>query len=123
MFRADFFYEEVFMTSIHPDGKEHWKNIIHKRQYSFDDSGIFSSFYLLKTAQNLSIIFNDDIRSQSTVSQFTIKSSGEYKRKAILNTGDIEVKLRIKDALQISSNQIVIPSQYKNKLRLIKFTF
>jgi len=123
MFRSDFFYEEIFMTSIHPSGQEHWKNIIHKRQYSFDDSGIFSSFYLLKTAQNLSIIFNDDIRSQSTVSQFTIKSNGEYKRKAILNTSDIEVKLRIKDALQISSNQIVIPSQFKNKLRLVKFTF
>ncbi len=123
MFRADFFYEEIFMISIHPDGEEHWKNIIHKRQYSFDDSGIFSSFYLLKTAQNLNIIFNDDIRSQSTVSQFSIKGDGAYKRKAILNTGDIEVKLRIKDALQVSSNQIVIPSQFKNKLRLIKFTF
>lgn len=123
MFRADFFYEEIFMASIHPDGEEHWKNIIHKRQYSFDDSGIFSSFYLLKTAQNLNVIFNDDIRSQSTVSQFTIQGNGKYKRKAILNTGDIEVKLRVKDALQISSNQIVVPSQYKNKLRLVKFTF
>ena len=123
LFRADFFYEEIFMISIHPDGKEHWKNIIHKRQYSFDDSGIFSSFYLLKTAQNLNIIFNDDIRSQSTVSQFGIKGNGEYKRKAILNTADLSVKLRIKDALQVSSNKLIIPSQFKNKLRLVKFTF
>ena len=123
LFRADYYFEELFLISIHPNGKEHWKNIIHKRQFSYDDEAVFSSFYPVKTSNSLNILFNDEIKTQSTVSEFRLNGIGEYKRRAILNTRDMEVKLRIKDALQISANTIVIPSQFRNKLKLVKFEF
>lgn len=122
-FRADYYFEELFLISIHPDGKEHWKNIIHKRQFSYDDEAVFSSFYPVKTSNSLNILFNDDIRTQSTVSEFRLNAVGEYKRRAVLNTKDLEIKLRVKDALQIAANTIVVPSQYRNKLKLVKFEF
>ncbi len=123
LFRADYYFEELFLVSIHPDGSEHWTNIIHKKQFSFDDEAVFSSFYPVKTSSSLNILFNDEIRSQSTVSEFSLKGNGEYKRRAILNTRDLEVKLRIKDSLQIAANTIVVPSQFRNKLKLVKFEF
>ena len=69
------------------------------------------------------LIFNDEVRNQSTISDFKIKGNGEYKRSAIINTIGINIKLRVRDALQTSANEIIIPSQYRNKLRMVKFNF
>ncbi len=121
--RADYYYDQVFISSIHPDGKEHWTDIIHKKQYSFDDGGIYSSFFQFVSNKGMHLLFNDEVRNQSTISDFTIKGNGDYKRSAIINTIGINIKLRVRDALQTSANEIIIPSQYRNKLRMVKFSF
>ena len=121
--KADFYYDQVFISSIHPDGKEHWTEIIQKKQYSFDDGGIYSSFFQFVSKNGLHLIFNDEIRTHSTISDFNIKGNGKYTRRAIINTIGVDIKLRVRDALQISANEIVIPSQYRNKLRMVKFEF
>jgi len=121
--KADYYYDQVFVSSIHPDGKEHWTEIIQKKQYSFDDGGIYSSFYKFVSKNGLHLLFNDEVRNHSTISDFTIKGNGKYKRRAILNTIGVDIKLRIRDALQTSANEIIVPSQYRNKLRMVKFNF
>ncbi len=121
--KADYYYDQVFVSSIHPDGKEHWTEIIQKKQYSFDDGAIYSSFYKFVSKNGLHLLFNDEVRNHSTISDFTIKGNGKYKRRAILNTVGVDIKLRVRDALQTGANEIVIPSQYRNKLRMVKFNF
>lgn len=121
--KADFYYDQIFVSSIHPDGKEHWTDIIQKKQYSFDDGAIYSSYFQFVSKQGLHLLFNDDVRYQSTISDFTIKGNGDYKRRAILNTNGVDIRLRIRDALQTSANEIIIPSQYRNNLRMVKFKF
>ncbi len=121
--KADFYYDQIFISAIHPDGKEHWTKIFQKKQYSFDDGAIYSSFFLFVAKRGLHLLFNDEIRNHSTISDFTIKGNGEYKRRAIFNTYGVDIKLRVRDALQTSANEIIIPSQYRNKLRMVKFSF
>jgi len=121
--KADYYYDQVFISSIHPDGEEHWTEIIQKKQYSFDDGGIYSSFYQFVSNNGIHLLFNDEVRNQSTISDFTIKGNGKYKRRAIINTIGINIKLRVRDALQTSANEIIIPSQYRNKLKMVKFNF
>ena len=53
---VDYYYDDVLAVSVHPDGKTHWKNVLHKKQYSQDDNAVFSSYFLLKTPSNLSLI-------------------------------------------------------------------
>lgn len=121
--KADYYFDQIFISSIHPDGKHHWNKIIQKKQYSFDDGAIYSSFFQFVSKTGLHLLFNDEVRNHSTISDFTIKGNGDYKRRAIINTVGVDIKLRVRDALQTKSNEIIIPSQYRNKLRMVKFNF
>ena len=49
-FMVDYYFDDLLITSIHPSGEIHWKTILHKKQYSQDDNGIYSSYFLFKTA-------------------------------------------------------------------------
>lgn len=122
-FIVDYYYDDLFVVSIHPDGKVHWKNVLHKKQYSQDDDAIYSSYFLLKTPKNLRLIFNDEISYENTVSEYVINGSGNLNRNSVLSTEDQELRLRFRDALQTSSNEIIVPSERRNRLKLVKVSY
>ncbi|MCB0684281.1 MAG: hypothetical protein KDC32_25735, partial [Saprospiraceae bacterium] len=72
---VDYYYDDLFVASIHPNGKTHWRNILHKRQYSQDDDAAYSSYFLLKTPYNLRLLFNDEIKYENTVSEYVIQGN------------------------------------------------
>lgn len=120
---VDYFYDDLFLISIHPDGSAHWKQVLHKKQYSQDDEGIFSSYFLYKDARQLQFLFNDEIRQENTVSSYIINGYGEYARNSVLSTEKLNLRLRFRDATQVSAAEIVIPSERRNALRLVKVAF
>jgi len=122
-FIVDYFYDDLFLISIHPDGKPHWKQVLHKKQYSQDDEGIYSSYFLFKTPQRLRFLFNDEIRQENTVSEYVINGHGEYDRNSVLSTTNLRLRLRFRDATQIDAYEVVIPSERRNQLRLIKVEY
>lgn len=122
-FLVDYYYDELMVVSIHPSGKTHWKTILHKKQYSQDDDGIYSSYFLFKTPSSLRFLFNDDIRQENTVSEYVLNGMGEYDRNSILSTQDLDLRLRFRDALQLDANELVIPSERRNKLKLVKLEY
>jgi len=83
---VDYYYDNIFVASIHPDGNRHWEEILHKRQFSQDDGASYSSYFLLKTPRNLRVIFNDDIRSENTVSEYVLSANGTLDRNSVFNT-------------------------------------
>ncbi|MCB0517826.1 MAG: hypothetical protein H6577_12680 [Lewinellaceae bacterium] len=119
----DYYYDDVFLISIHPTGEVHWKVILHKKQYSQDDEAAYSSYFLAKTPTALRVIFNDEIKSENTVSEYVITGSGDFDRNAVLNTERKELSLRFREAVQTAANQIVVPSERRNKLKLVKITY
>ncbi len=119
----DYYYDDVFLVSVHPDGKEHWKTILHKKQYSQDDGAIYSSYFLAKTPAALRVVFNDEVKQENTVSEYLIRGNGEFDRNAVMNTERKELSLRFRDAVQIGSNEFVVPSERRHKLKLVKVTF
>jgi len=120
---VDYYYDDIFVMSIHPNGTTHWENILHKRQYSQDDDAIYSSFFLLKTPSSLRFLFNDEIRLENTVSEYILGGDGLSDRNSIFNTATQEVRLRFRDALQIAPNELLIPSQRRHKLKLVSVTY
>ena len=119
----DYYYDDVFLISVHPSGDVHWKVILHKKQYSQDDEAAYSSYFLAKTPAALRVIFNDEIKSSNTVSEYVINGNGEYDRNAVMNTERKELSLRFRDAVQTAANQIIVPSERRNKLKLVKITY
>ena len=120
---VDYYYDDVIVFSIHPDGKTHWKNVLHKKQYSQGDLAVFSSYFLLKTPANLRFIFNDEIKSENTVSEYVVTGSGEFERNSVLSTDDQRIQLRFAEALQVGASEFVVPSILRSKMKLIRVKY
>ncbi len=119
----DYAYLDMFLTSFHPNGEVHWNKIIHKKQYSYNDNGVYSSFFLAKTPSELRIIFNDDIKTETTVSDYNIDIVGEANRNSLLNTKYHKLRLLITESLQTGSSEIIIPSLDRKILKLVKINW
>ncbi|OAV45989.1 hypothetical protein [Lewinella sp. 4G2] len=120
---VDYHYDEVIVFAVHPDGKPHWNNILHKKQYSQDDGGVYSGFFLMENPRSLRFLFNDEIRFENTVSEYVVNGRGEFDRNSLFNTRDLDLRLRFKDGIQVAGNEMILPSETRNKLRLVKMTY
>ncbi len=119
----DYYFDDIIVASFDKDGKLDWDRVLHKRQYSQDDEGLFSSFFVFRTSALLGIIFNDAISSEGTVSEYLLKPNGDHIRKSILNTSYKNLNLRFQDAMELSANSLLIPSENNGKLNLVKIVF
>ncbi|MEZ4933048.1 MAG: hypothetical protein R2788_13130 [Saprospiraceae bacterium] len=119
----DYYYDDLFLISLHPTGELHWKNILHKKQYSQDDDAVYSSYFLAKTPSALRFVFNDEVKQANTVSEYVVQGNGEFDRNAVMNTERKDLSMRFRDGIQISSNAFVVPSEKRHKVKLVKVQF
>jgi hypothetical protein len=119
----DYFFESAFALSIAPNGEAQWRSIFHKKQISQDDDARFSSFFMAKTPAAIRFLFNDEIDRSTTVSEFILNGAGEGERHTIMNTQGQELYLRFKDAMQTGANEIVVPSDDKRRVKLVKIQY
>ena len=120
---VDYYYDDLFAIAFSPKGMPQWKTALHKKQYSQDDEGTFSSYFLLKTPENLRFLFNDEIKYENTCSEYVLSPAGEFDRNGILNTVNQGLRMRFRDALQISSSECLVPSEFRNRLKLVLLRF
>lgn len=120
---VDYYYDDLFVFSIHPNGEKHWSAVLPKKQFSQDDFGAFSSFFLFKSTTSLRLLFNDEIKNENTVSEYMLLGDGSYQRNSVMNTQNLTLKLRFRDALQINNNEILIPSEKKNRIKLVSIQY
>jgi hypothetical protein len=119
----DYYYDDIFAIAMHRDGQTHWKTVLHKKQYSEDDEGTFSSFFIARSQDKLHFLFNDEIKYENTCSQYLVSPVGRFDRNSLLNTVGQGLRLRFRDALQISSGECLIPSEFRNRLKLVLVRF
>ncbi len=122
-FVMDYYCDNIIVVSFNPDGSVQWKKVLPKKQFSQDDDGIFSSFGLIKTPRAVRIIFNDDINTQTTTSEYIMNGNGLIERHSMFNTANQDILLRFQDAMQLSSDEVIIPSEYRSKLRLVRLRY
>lgn len=120
---VDYHYDELVVFSVYPDGEPHWSNILHKKQYSQDDGGVYSSYFLMENPRSLRFLFNDEIRFENTVSEYVVNGRGEFDRNSLFHTRDLDLRLRFRDGVQVAANEMILPSEHRNKLRLVKMTY
>jgi hypothetical protein len=116
---VDYYYDDVFVVGFQPNGQAQWKTALHKKQYSQDDDGTFSSYFLMRTADKMRFFFNDEIKYENTCSEYVINPAGAFDRNSLLNTINQNLRLRFRDALQLNASECVVPSEYRGRLRLV----
>lgn len=122
-FVVDYYLDDLFIISYNPDGTVHWENVFHKKQYSQDDDAMYSSYLLVKTPTNLRLLFNDEIRHENTVSEYVISPTGQSDRNAVMSTDYQSLRLRFRDAVQVAANEVIVPSERRSKLKLVRITY
>ena len=119
----DYHYEDMVLLALHPDGTLFWDDLVRKYQLSFDDAARFSSFFLFKTPSRVRIVFNDEIKSQNTISEYLVDPLGNGVRKSLFSTDLHKLKLVFEEARQSSSDSFLVPSIYNNKYRIVKLVY
>ena len=119
----DYYHEDMMIFAYHPDGRMHWRNVLFKKQFSQDDDGVFSSFFVYHTPSRIHILYNDEIKNNNTVSEYVIDPIGRFERNTVLNTDYQSLKLRFQDAIQIKNNTFIVPSEKNYKLSLVKVVY
>jgi hypothetical protein len=116
---VDYYFDDIFVLGFQPDGRPQWKTVLHKKQYSQDDEGTFSSFFLFRNADKLRFLFNDEVKYENTCSEYVLSPLGDFDRNSLLTTVDQSLRLRFRDAVQLNAGECLIPSEFRNKLRLV----
>ena len=119
----DYYNEDLILMAFYPDGTPHWRTTLYKKQFSQDDDGIFSSFYVFKTPSRLRVIFNDEIKNNNTVGEYIMDAMGNYERRTVMNTDYLNLKLRFTGAVQASNRELLVPSEKNYRLNLVKIGF
>ena len=120
---VDYYFEEMYIASIHPDGDLHWGNVLHKKQFAQDGESIYGSYFLFTTPSSLRFIFNDEVKYENTVSEYVLRGDGNYKRNSVLNTKDLKIRLRFRDAMQVNSKVLLVPSEMRNRIKIVKLEY
>lgn len=121
--RTTYYFEEMLVLSVHPDGEIHWKNVLVKNQISSNDAGRHSSYILMNSGASINFIYNDEINHKTNVIQYLIGVTGQIDREILFNSNKYDLYLMPQLGKQISLREVVIPSYKKNKLRLVKLTY
>lgn len=119
----DYYHENFFAVSIANDGATTWKSIFYKKQMSQDDEGKYSSYCLVKTPSTLRFLFNDEIERATTVSEYTLNSAGNNERHSVMNTEGQDLFLRFHDGVQTGANEVIVPSEDRRRIKLVKIQF
>lgn len=119
----DHFFEDVIVIAVNPEENEHWTRVLFKKQFSQDDEGIFSSYFLMKTPSRLKVVFNDEIKNNNTVSEYLLDPIGRFNRNSLLSTEYQNLKIRFADAVQVSATEFIAPSEKNRKLSLVKIAY
>lgn len=116
-------YNDIIAFSLNPNGDLEWRNILHKKQSSEDDNGIYSSFFIANEKDKLRLLYLDDVSSSGILNQYILTSTGKADRAVIANQEEKDVFLLPKMGKQISPDEVVVPSYKNGELRLTKIIF
>ena len=120
---VDIYTEDIVLVAVSPTGVEEWKKILYKKQFSQDDGGAFSSFFIFKTPNRIRLVYNDEVKENSTVSEYVLDPLGRYERNSLLSTEYQNLKIRWRDGVQIGPGVLLAPSEVNNKLSIVKVDY
>ena len=125
--KTDYLYEDIVLSVVGAPPTSQapgdWHEVLPKKQFSQDDGAAFSGYFIAWTPRQLRLIYNDEVRSGGTVSEYTLDGTGGIERHSIMNTEYQDLWLRHEAAVQVSGTDLVIPSERRNRLRLVRLSY
>jgi hypothetical protein len=132
-----YYYNDIIMVNVGPNGNIDWSVKIPKRQTSVNDGGFYSSYAMATNKDKIYFVFNDNpdnldytgvgrvsetpTRNQ-VVTVVSVNTKGEMKRQ-LLGAGAGEVIIRPKVCEQISYSQMLLFGQRRKTQQFGRIEF
>jgi hypothetical protein len=114
--------ENIMILSFDKNSNMEWSNVIPKSQ--FDDEGVNQiSYQTMNTGGELHFLYNQFDKRTLLLMDQSISADGKITRLPTFHNLDRGYVFLPRLAKQVSSNQIVIPCQYRNYLCFAKIDF
>jgi hypothetical protein len=116
-------FYDIYIYSINKLGEVEWKSDMPKSQISENDDGYYSSFAYLEANNVLKFFYNEDILSTGNFVEYNVNPLGKTKRVSVINSEKENVVLIPQKSKQVDGHSIIIPSEQKRVLQLVKFSY
>lgn len=107
--RFYYYFYEISVLSVNPDGTLDWHKMVKKEQISMNDDGYYSSFGCQVLNNKLYFIYNDMSRKSSNVLLYEVNPNGQGESEIFLRASDLDGHAIPKEAVQVSSKELLIP--------------
>ncbi|MCP4121460.1 MAG: hypothetical protein GY751_06870 [Bacteroidetes bacterium] len=117
------YYYGLMAVSIDPDGMIDWRLDLPKIQVTENDRGRYSSFMFYGNNNVTKLLFVDDIYGNGNLTEYNFNPNGQWNKQVLLNSFRDDLLLVPMKGKQLSGTEIIIPSEKKNRLRLVKINY
>jgi hypothetical protein len=119
-FRYYYYFQNMLLLSVNPDGDIQWHSILRKDQVSVNDDGVYSSYALAAMADKIVYVYNDLSRKDWNLSLYEVNADGTVNNRIIIKAQDYDARLMPQYGEQLSYNEIIIPAMDRRGQLLLK---
>lgn len=116
-------FDDVLVISLDSNYAIKWKYLINKSQSSLNDNGYYSSVVIANTRSHLYILYNDRLRTNGDVMQYTLDADGKVTYKILIRSDNHFVSIIPSEAKQINYNQVILPVTKDRKFSILKLEY
>jgi len=121
--RTVYNYDDVQMMSFNADGSLQFNNTISKSQSSISDGGYYSSIVPIITAENLYVVYNNDVSTEGDMMLSYVNNKGLIENKILVKAINTSALIIPSETKQVSSSSILACSLRDKRFTLMRITF
>jgi len=123
MARNIYNYGDILIMALDSLGNPKWNYVINKNQSSMNDAGYYSSVAIGNTRSNIYIIYNDQMRNNGDVLQYSVNNDGKVSYKILIRSDEDYVSVIPGESKQIGYNKLLLPTNRDRRFALLKLIY
>jgi hypothetical protein len=121
--RNFYYYQNLLVLSISPQGSIDWHTVIRKDQVTVNDNGTYSSYIMCVTPDKILYVYNDLSRKNWTLNVTEVDEKGVASNSILVRPQNYDGRMVPQYGDQISYNQFLVPGITARGIVLMKVTF
>lgn len=121
-YRTVYNYDEIIMLARNGDGTLRFRDFVKKNHSSVSDGGYYSSFVTILNNDKISLVYNDDVNSDSDIMLANINSKGVVDSKVLIKSMSYYVTIMPAESRQVTASSAIITTLKDRRFCLMRLT-
>lgn len=118
----EYYYGNILLNEVNNTGIVSTSSVA-KWQHSIDDNGIYSSYAMINTGQNMGFIFSEQNKGNTIYKSELVASNGTQNAQNLKSEVKSKQRWIPRQGTQISAKSIIIPIVGAGKLQFVKVNY